>query len=67
MLWRMKVSQRVSVFPQSVIREMTRIAINHGAINLGQGFPDFPAPTEIKEAAVRAIMADDNPYVITWG
>jgi len=67
MLWRMKVSQRVSVFPQSVIREMTRIAINHGAINLAQGFPDFPAPTEIKEAAVRAIMADDNQYAITWG
>ena len=63
----MKLSQRVSVFPQSVIREMTRIAIGHGAINLAQGFPDFPAPDAIKQSAIRAILADDNQYAITWG
>jgi aminotransferase len=63
----MRVSERVSVFPQSVIREMTRIAIRHGAINLAQGFPDFAAPDGIKQAAVNAILADDNQYAITWG
>ena len=66
-LVRMKVSQRVSVFTQSVIREMTRIAMQHGAINLAQGFPDFPAPDAIKQAAIAAILADDNQYAITWG
>jgi aminotransferase len=50
-----------------VIREMTRLAIEHGAINLAQGFPDFPAPVEVKEAAVRAIRSDINQYPITWG
>jgi aminotransferase len=50
-----------------VIREMTRLAELHGAINLGQGFPDFPAPEEVKEAARRAIAEDHNQYPITWG
>jgi aminotransferase len=50
-----------------VIREMTRLAQLHGAINLGQGFPDFPAPEAIKEAAARAIAEDHNQYPITWG
>jgi aspartate/methionine/tyrosine aminotransferase len=46
---------------------MTRLAMLHGAVNLAQGFPDFPAPAEIKDAARRAIAADINQYAITWG
>src|SRR3954463_14892229 len=46
---------------------MTRLAVAHGAINLAQGFPDFEAPSEIKEAAVAAIRGDVNQYAITWG
>jgi len=52
---------------ESVIREMTRLALQHNAINLAQGFPDFPAPDEVKQAAVAAIEADLNQYPITWG
>ena len=58
---------RTASFTESVIREMTRVAQQHGAINLAQGFPDFPAPDELKEAACRAIRADVNQYSITWG
>jgi aspartate/methionine/tyrosine aminotransferase len=54
-------------FTESVIREMTRICLKHQGVNLAQGFPDFPAPEEIKEAALRAIQADLNQYAITWG
>ena len=61
------LSDRVAYFTESVIREMTRQANLHGAVNLSQGFPDFPAPAEIKEAAQRAIAADLNQYAITWG
>jgi aspartate/methionine/tyrosine aminotransferase len=61
------VSQKAASFTESVIREMTRLAIKHNAINLAQGFPDFAAPQEIKEAAKRAIDADINQYAITWG
>jgi aminotransferase len=50
-----------------VIREMTRLALNKGAINLAQGFPDFPAPALLKQAAAEAIAADINQYAITWG
>jgi aminotransferase len=63
----MKVSQKVQRFTESVIREMTRLALEHGAVNLAQGFPDFAAPEEVKEAAIRAIRADVNQYAITWG
>jgi aminotransferase len=62
-----RISQKASRFTESVIREMTREAMKHGAVNLSQGFPDFPAPPEIKEAARRAIEADVNQYAITWG
>jgi aspartate/methionine/tyrosine aminotransferase len=61
------VSRKASQFTESVIREMTREALKHGAVNLSQGFPDFPAPEEIKQAAVAAIGADVNQYAITWG
>ena len=64
---RPRVSEKVGRFTESVIREMTRLAMQHGAINLAQGFPDFPAPAEIKEAAREAIAADVNQYAITWG
>jgi aminotransferase len=61
------LSDKVSLFTESVIREMTRQAMVHGAVNLAQGFPDFPAPAEIKHAAQEAIAADINQYAITWG
>ncbi len=60
-------STRVAQFKESVIREMTRLAIQFGAVNLAQGFPDFPAPAELKEAAQLAIADDFNQYSITWG
>jgi aspartate/methionine/tyrosine aminotransferase len=61
------LSHKVAHFTESVIREMTRQAMLHGAVNLSQGFPDFPAPAEIKRAAQDAIAADINQYAITWG
>ena len=60
-------SRKASSFTESVIREMTRLSDLHGAINLGQGFPDFPAPAEVKAAAIRAIQEDHNQYPVTWG
>jgi aminotransferase len=60
-------SDRASKFTESVIREMTRVCLKHEGVNLAQGFPDFPAPAEIKEAALKAIRADLNQYAITWG
>src|ERR1700734_2110632 len=60
-------SRRTSGFTESVIREMTRLSMEHGAVNLAQGFPDFGAPEEIKRAAQEAIAADFNQYAITWG
>lgn len=60
-------SEKAGRFTESVIREMSRIAAAHKAINLAQGFPDFPASDEIKEAAVRAVLEDHNQYAITWG
>ena len=62
-----RVSQKSLRFTESVIREMTRLAQQHGAVNLSQGFPDFPAPEVVKEAAARAVAADVNQYAITWG
>jgi aminotransferase len=61
------LSAKAERFTESVIREMTRLAMLHGAVNLAQGFPDFPAPEEIKDAARKAISADINQYAITWG
>jgi aspartate/methionine/tyrosine aminotransferase len=61
------VSRKASLFTESVIREMTREALKHGAVNLSQGFPDFAAPDDIKQVAKRAIDADINQYAITWG
>ena len=60
-------SARASRFTESVIRGMTQLCLRHGGVNLAQGFPDFPAPAAIKEAAKRAIDEDFNQYAITWG
>ena len=62
-----RASKRASSFTESVIREMTRLSNEHGAINLSQGFPDFAAPEEIKDAARAAIAENINQYPITWG
>src|SRR3989475_7454264 len=64
---RRMLSAKAEQFTESVIREMTRLALKHGAVNLSQGFPDFAAPEEIKEAARKAIADDINQYAITWG
>ncbi|WP_307875220.1 aminotransferase class I/II-fold pyridoxal phosphate-dependent enzyme [Frankia nepalensis] len=62
-----RLSAKAATFTESVIRDMTRLAVAHGAVNLAQGFPDFACPVELKEAAKAAIDADDNQYAITWG
>ncbi len=64
---RRRTSGKIARFTESVIREMTRLCNERGGINLAQGFPDFPAPAEVKEAAVAAIRRDVNQYAITWG
>src|SRR5438034_6450310 len=61
------ISAKAQTFGESVIRDMTRMAIRHGAVNLAQGFPDFPCPPELKAAAKAALDADINQYAITWG
>jgi aspartate/methionine/tyrosine aminotransferase len=62
-----RLSAKAGQFTESVIREMTRLALQYDAVNLSQGFPDFAAPAEIKRAAQDAIAADINQYAITWG
>ena len=66
-MFKKPISTKAAQFTESVIREMTRLAIRHGAINLSQGFPDFGAPGVLKQAAADAIFADVNQYAITWG
>jgi len=60
-------SKKATQFTESVIREMTRLNEMYGGVNLSQGFPDFPAPEAVKEAACAAIRADVNQYAVTWG
>jgi aminotransferase len=60
-------ADRTANIVESVIREMSRLAARHNAVNLAQGFPDFPAPAALKQAAIDAIAADVNQYAITWG
>ena len=60
-------STKATQFTESVIREMTRLNEMYGGVNLSQGFPDFPAPVSVKEAACAAIAADVNQYAVTWG
>ena len=60
-------SSKAEQFKESVIREMTRLALEHKAVNLAQGLPDFPCPDELKKASIDAINDDINQYAITWG
>jgi len=60
-------SKKATQFTESVIREMTRLNHLYGGVNLSQGFPDFAAPVQIKEAACAAVNADVNQYAVTWG
>src|SRR5579872_1253197 len=60
-------SKKATQFTESVIREMTRLNQLYGGVNLSQGFPDFPAPAVVKDAACAAIRADVNQYAVTWG
>ena len=62
-----RVSRRVQSFPESVIREMTRVANLHVAVNLAQGFPDFDPPREVVDAAKRTLDGPVHQYSITWG
>ncbi|MBK8810189.1 MAG: aminotransferase class I/II-fold pyridoxal phosphate-dependent enzyme [Acidobacteria bacterium] len=62
-----RLSTKSLSLSESVIREMSREAVKYGAVNLGQGFPDFAAPDEIKRRAIEAIEADHNQYAVTWG
>lgn len=62
-----KTSSKADQFTESIIREMTRVAMRYNAVNLAQGFPDFPCPPELKQAACQAIEEDINQYAITWG
>src|SRR6476469_3207710 len=62
-----RISRKAASFTESVIREMSREAAKYGAVNLGQGFPDWPAPADIKKKAKDAIDDDHNQYAITWG
>jgi aminotransferase len=62
-----RISAKAEAFAESVIRDMTRLAMRHEAVNLAQGFPDFSCPAELKAAACEAIQGDINQYAITWG
>ena len=64
---RARTALRTHGFTESVIREMTRLCAQHQGVNLAQGFPDFPCPRPLKDAAIAAIEADVNQYAITWG
>jgi aminotransferase len=62
-----RISRKAESFTESVIREMNRVAVAHGAVSLAQGFPDFACPPELKRAVAEAVDADINQYAITWG
>ena len=62
-----KTSQRVGRFTESVIRRMTRVAMECGAVNLSQGFPDFDPPEELRAALEKTAHAGPHQYAVTWG
>jgi aspartate/methionine/tyrosine aminotransferase len=63
----LRISRKAESFTESVIREINRVAVAHGAVSLAQGFPDFACPPELKRAVSEAVDADINQYAITWG
>lgn len=62
-----KTADRLTFFTESVIREMTRVSNQYGAINLSQGFPDADPPPEVLAAGKRAMVEGPHQYAITWG
>ena len=62
-----KLSNRTSTFTDSVIRRMTRVANQYGAINLSQGFPDFDPPVEITRRLAEVASEGPHQYALTWG
>lgn len=62
-----RTSQRTAVFTESLIREMSRVAARHGAINLAQGFPDWDPPAALVQAGREAMDAHRHQYAVTWG
>ena len=62
-----KLSARTADFTDSVIRRMTRISNQHGAVNLSQGFPDFQPPKAILDRLAEVSAEDFHQYSITWG
>ena len=62
-----ELSKRTANFTDSVIRKMTRISLQHGAINLSQGFPDFDPPKEITDRLSEVAKEGPHQYALTWG
>ena len=62
-----RTSQRTAGFTESLIREMSRVAVRHGAINLSQGFPDWDPPAALVQAGKDAMDAGRHQYAVTWG
>ena len=62
-----KLSDRVQTFTDSVIRRMTRIAAEYDAINLSQGYPDFPPPRALTDRLKQVADEGPHPYSITYG
>ena len=62
-----RTSARLEHLSESWIREMTRVALECGAVNLSQGYPDFDPPPEVREAAAKAVLEGPNQYAVTWG
>jgi aminotransferase len=62
-----KTSERTAIFTESVIRRMTRVANQYGAINLSQGFPDFDPPAALTAALADSARTGPHQYAVTWG
>jgi aspartate/methionine/tyrosine aminotransferase len=60
-------SDRLRPFGESVFATISRLAAQHGAVNLGQGFPNFDGPEFVKDAAIRAIREGHGQYARTFG
>ncbi|MGN0764335.1 MAG: pyridoxal phosphate-dependent aminotransferase [Aristaeellaceae bacterium] len=62
-----KLSRRTAGFTDSVIRRMTRVSLQYGAVNLSQGFPDFDPPAPLLDALARVAHEGPHQYAVTWG